>query len=109
METSSVTISDQVLARMCQDLKAGFGNRIERVVLYGSRARGDADVHSDYDVAVFLRDLHDRWSDIGHLAHIETRLFDDTGALVHAMPIRAGARAERTALMAAIGRDGIDL
>jgi predicted nucleotidyltransferase len=33
-----------------------YGERIERVVLFGSRARGDAHEDSDYDVAVFLRD-----------------------------------------------------
>ena len=32
-----------------------YGDRIERVVLFGSRARGDAHMDSDYDVAVFLR------------------------------------------------------
>src|SRR5438874_9741392 len=50
-----------------------YGDRIERVVLFGSRARGDAREDSDYDVAVFLRDyapgtttelyrLADQWS-----------------------------------------------
>jgi predicted nucleotidyltransferase len=32
-----------------------YGERAERVVLFGSRARGDAHRDSDYDVAVFLR------------------------------------------------------
>ena len=35
-------------------------DRIERLVLFGSRARGDAHVASDYDIAVFLKDLTDR-------------------------------------------------
>ena len=30
-----------------------YGDRIDRVVLFGSRARGDARPDSDYDVAVF--------------------------------------------------------
>jgi predicted nucleotidyltransferase len=32
-----------------------YGERIERVVLFGSRARGDARPDSDYDVLVFLK------------------------------------------------------
>ena len=33
-----------------------------RVILYGSRARGDARQNSDYDLAfVFPEDRHDRW------------------------------------------------
>jgi predicted nucleotidyltransferase len=31
-----------------------YGDRLARVVLYGSRARGDAHPDSDYDVAVFI-------------------------------------------------------
>jgi predicted nucleotidyltransferase len=32
----------------------------ERVILFGSRARGQARADSDYDVAVVVRDLSDR-------------------------------------------------
>ena len=35
------------------------------MVLFGSRARGEARRDSDYDVAVFLRDLDDRRA-VGH-------------------------------------------
>ena len=109
MSSTVATTRDPILARLRSDLRAEFGERIERLVLYGSRARGDADVHSDYDVAVFLRAIEDRWSDMGRLAIIETRVFDDTGAMVHAMPLRAEAWTERTGFMAAVRRDGIDL
>ena len=36
--------------------------RVTNVVLFGSRARGDARPDSDYDVAVFVRNLEDRRS-----------------------------------------------
>jgi predicted nucleotidyltransferase len=32
------------------------GERIERVVLFGSRARCDVKPDSDYDIAVFIKD-----------------------------------------------------
>lgn len=36
-----------------------YGERVERVVLFGSRAPGEARPASDYDVAVFLRGMGD--------------------------------------------------
>jgi hypothetical protein len=44
--------ADPVLKRFRAALDTLYGDRIERVVLFGSRARGDA--REDYDVAVFL-------------------------------------------------------
>ncbi|MCU0425929.1 MAG: nucleotidyltransferase domain-containing protein [Candidatus Kapabacteria bacterium] len=35
-------------------LQASFGERLKKVILFGSRARGDADEDSDYDVLVLL-------------------------------------------------------
>ena len=85
------------------------GDSLERAVLFGSRARGDAHQDSDYDVAVFLRDLTDRWREIDLLAAIETDILTETGHFIHAMPYRAGSYRERTPLMHEIRREGIDL
>jgi uncharacterized protein len=104
-----MSANDPVLTRLRHDLDAAFGDRIERVVLYGSRARGDAQADSDYDVAVFLRGYAGHWEESRPLVRIETRLIDDTGALVHAIPLPAGAWTQRTPLMGAVRRDGIDL
>ena len=55
---------DPILTRFRATLDEIYGPRLERVMLYGSRARGDAREDSDYDVAVFLRDMPDRIADI---------------------------------------------
>ena len=86
-----------------------YGNRVERVVLFGSRARGDAQDDSDYDVAVFLKDLNDRWAEADKIALAAMNVFDETGALIHAMPYREGAYQDRTPLMHEVRREGIDL
>jgi predicted nucleotidyltransferase len=68
-----------------------YGERLERVVLFGSRARDDAREDSDYDVAVFLKDLTDRWPELDRLADLSTDILDETGEFIHAMSYRAGS------------------
>jgi predicted nucleotidyltransferase len=102
-------VDDPVLRRFRAALVQAYGDRIERVVLFGSRARGDARLDSDYDVAVFLRGMGDRWAEFDRLAAIATDIIDDTGAVIRAMPYRAGAYQDRTSLMREIRRDGIDM
>ena len=55
---------DPILIRFGAVLDGIYGARLERVVLYGSRARGEARPDSDDDVAVFLRSLPDRWREL---------------------------------------------
>ena len=65
----TTTVTDvPVLARLRKALDEMYGNRLDRVVLFGSRARGDAHAKSDYDVAVFLRDMTDRFAEMNRLA-----------------------------------------
>jgi predicted nucleotidyltransferase len=100
---------DPILARFRVAVHEIYGNRLERVVLFGSRARGEARPDSDYDVAVFLRDMGDRFAEMDRLADLSTHILDETGEFIHAMPYRAGSYNERTPLMHEIRREGIDL
>jgi predicted nucleotidyltransferase len=105
----AAALDDPILRRFRAALDALYGDRIERVVLYGSRARGDAREDSDYDVAVFLHDLTDRWGEVDRIVPIVVDIIDDTGAVIHAMPFRARSYEDRTSLMREIRFDGVDL
>ncbi|WP_292533698.1 nucleotidyltransferase domain-containing protein [Methylocystis sp.] len=48
--------ADPILTRFRAALARTYGERLERAVVFGSRARGDARQDSDYDIAVFLRE-----------------------------------------------------
>jgi len=106
---SITAASDPVLARFRKALGEMYGNRLERVVLFGSRARGDAHEDSDYDIAVFLRDMDDQIAESYRLADLSTDIIYETGEFIHAMPYRAGSYNERTPLMLGVRTDGIDL
>ena len=86
-----------------------YGPRLERVVLYGSQARGDAQADSDYDLAVFLKDLSDRIAESNKIALAASDILSETGMVIHAMPFPAGSYRDRTMLMHEIRREGLDL
>jgi predicted nucleotidyltransferase len=90
---------DPILKRFRAALDAMHGERIERVVLFGSRARSDAREDSDYDVAVFLRDMAGRFAEMDRLADLGADILNETGEFIHAMPYHAGSYEERTPLM----------
>jgi predicted nucleotidyltransferase len=102
-------LDDPVLIRFRRALDEIYGDRIDRVVLFGSRARGDARADSDYDVAVFLTSLPDRWKELDRLATLRVSMIDATGAFFDAKPYPASAYSERSPLMHEIRLDGIVL
>ena len=104
------TPDDPILTRFRAAVNEAYGDRVARVVLYGSRARGDARPDSDYDVAVFLREMPDRWAEMIRLADLSTAILYDSGEVVNAMPYRADAYDDpRMPLMHEIRREGVDL
>ncbi len=107
-----LTRDNPVLAKFRAALADIYGDRLERVVLFGSRARGDAQPDSDYDVAVFLDCLNgpsDRWAELRRLADLRVKFIDETGVFFDAKPYPAGAYRDRSPLMHEIRREGLDL
>jgi predicted nucleotidyltransferase len=101
--------TDTILSRFRAALDALYEDRLERVVLYGSRARGDERPDSDYDVAVFIANPGRLGDELHQLALLTTDILLDTGAVISALPFRAGAYRERTGFMHELRNDGLDL
>ncbi len=100
---------DQILTRFRAALDAAYGARIERVVLFGSRARGDARPDSDYDVAVFLKEMGGFGDELRAIVDIETDILWHTGTVINALPLAEGTYRDSTGFMAEVRRDGVDL
>jgi predicted nucleotidyltransferase len=101
--------NDPVLTRFRTAVGEAYGDRLERVVLFGSRARGDHRPDSDYDIAVFIKDPGTLWDEAGRLAELEDEILHDSAMVINAMPFPAGVHRERTAFMPELREDGLDL
>jgi predicted nucleotidyltransferase len=101
--------TDPILKRYRAALDEIYGNQIDRVILFGSRARGDYRPDSDYDVAVFLKSLPDRWEVSHRLAKLQFAFIDETSTVFDTKPFAAESYVERTPLMHDIRKDGLDL
>ncbi|HME26592.1 MAG TPA: nucleotidyltransferase domain-containing protein [Acetobacteraceae bacterium] len=105
----SLPEDDPILRRFRSAVDDLFGDRVERVVLFGSRTRGEAHAGSDYDVAIFLDGFIDRRQEVRRMVPVVTDIIEETGAVIHPLPFRAGAWRDRTPLMHEIRLDGVDL
>ena len=78
------------LARaVAADLRALFGDRLQRVLVFGSSARGDADPESDLDLLVVLDDMPSAWVERAHMDEVLWRHTLESGIVVSAVPVRA--------------------
>ena len=51
------SVEREILKRFKAEVTKVLGDRLDRVVLFGSRSRGDADLESDFDLLVTVRTL----------------------------------------------------
>ncbi len=107
--TKTRPLDDPILRRFRAAVAEVYADRLERVVFYGSRARGDHQPDSDYDIAVFINNPGSFYHESGRLAAITTDILEDTGAVISATPFRAGAYRERSGFMHELRKDGLDL
>jgi predicted nucleotidyltransferase len=106
---NDIAFADPVLLAFRAALQEMYGEQLDRIVLFGSRARGEARSDSDYDVAVFLKSLPDRWAELDGLADLRTTFLEQTGAFFDAKPYEAAAINDASPLMYEVRRDGLTL
>jgi predicted nucleotidyltransferase len=93
-----------------REVEHNLPGEVVQMILFGSRARGDSHRDSDYDVAVFVKNLDDRRS-IDHA--LADTAYRHILAGFHIRPVAVPAdfleRPSRGALAMNIARDGIPI
>ncbi|MBX9945343.1 MAG: nucleotidyltransferase domain-containing protein [Reyranella sp.] len=85
-----------------------FNGRVAKMVLFGSRARGEAHTESDWDIVVFLAD-NPTMEDRHRLADLGSDVLMDTGQVIQSVALPLRREAEDSYLMRAIRAEGINL
>jgi predicted nucleotidyltransferase len=95
-----------------QAARTAYGDTLVRLVLFGSRSRGEARSDSDIDVAVVLRELRDRRADRDRLANLAYDAIVETYLDIQTVPVSLDEwehpeHHTNPALIRAIKRDGV--
>ena len=102
-----VRAEEPVLRRLKAELARLYGPRLERVILFGSRARGDARPDSDWDVAVILKGYDGGPAEADQLADLGYDLLLETGAVLSLKPFAPEALEQRTLFMHNLRHEGV--
>jgi predicted nucleotidyltransferase len=104
--SSSIHI-DSLTDEFARELKKVLGRHLQEIILFGSRARGEATAGSDYDFVVVVDDRRKEWEEV--VLDKEVEMMNRYGALfvslVHDRP--GWERQQHTPLGQNILREGV--
>ncbi len=80
---------EDVPAAVAVDLGLLYGDRLERVLLFGAWARGEGAEDSDIEIVVVLADLHSPWEELAHMDAVLWQHTERAGLAVVAVPVTA--------------------
>lgn len=111
---SRPAIADPALHDLRRELEALYGLRLKRVLLYGSRARGDHQPDSDYDILVVLDGPIDLWAEQKKLSALSSKILWNTIAAGNPMdvslkPVTEEQVGKRTGFMHNVRRESVEL
>jgi Nucleotidyltransferase domain. len=64
----------QAVKELIDELKKLYGDNLSRVILYGSKARGDASEDSDIDIMIVLKDVKDKSKELEKVIKLTTEI-----------------------------------
>jgi uncharacterized protein len=102
-------LKDPVVARVREAVRSLYGDRRDRLVLYGSRARGEARPESDYDFAAFVRGLRRRVSELDRLSDAIWDVEVERSVGVDALPFPAEDYGSDYPFMQEVRAQGVSL
>ena len=99
-----------VLASLREYVQTEYQERLDRVILFGSQARGDAQSSSDLDVLIVLQDPVNASAELDRTSHFIAQLCLDHNLLISRLFLsRSRFETENSPLLRNIRQEGIVL
>jgi predicted nucleotidyltransferase len=98
----------KILPELKAALERRYGERLVKLILFGSHARGEATEDSDIDVLAVLKDMESSYREIVATGDIVTELGLEYDTLIALIPIEAERfDAETTPFIANVKSEGV--
>jgi predicted nucleotidyltransferase len=86
-ELSGTFDPERIAQRVARDLRALYADRLRKVLLFGSWARGDAHIESDIDLLVVLGRMSSVWDELRRMDAVLWRHSIENDIVVTALPV----------------------
>jgi len=109
MTTSLISIKP-ILNELKQELQELYGDRLVKLILFGSHARGEANPDSDIDLLAVLKSPVSQVQEISYMSDLRVKILLERDELVSIIPITEEDFSKRNvSFLRNIRKEGIEL
>ena len=107
---TSLTNIETILNELKRELRSLYGDRLVKLILFGSHARGEANPDSDIDLLAVLKSPVSQVQEISYMSELRVKILLDYNELVSIIPMSEDRfNAKTVSLLRNIQREGIEL
>lgn len=106
----TLTSITPILNELKRELQALYGDRLVKLILFGSHARGEANPDSDIDLLAVLKSPVSQVQEISNMSELCVKILLDYDELVSIIPLSEDRfNVKAVSLLRNIQREGIEL
>ena len=106
----TLTSITPILNQLKRELQELYGDRLVKLILFGSHARGEANSDSDIDLLAVLKSPVSQVQEISYMSELSVKILLDYNELVSIIPMSEERfNSKDVALLRNIQREGIEL